>query len=50
MPKSLWYNVNEKTNFVFTAAEGNFFEKDGIFNGYHEFASKEKNGKKIRLV
>ena len=50
MPKSLWYNVNEKTNFVFTAAEGNFFEKDGIFNGYHEFAPKEKNGKKIRLV
>ena len=49
MPKSLWYNVNEKTNFVFTAAEGNFFEKDGIFNGYHEFAPKEKMEKRYDL-
>ena len=30
MPKSLWYNVNEKTNFVFTAAEGNFLKKMGF--------------------
>lgn len=30
MPKSLWYNVNEKTNFVFTAAEGNFLKKIGF--------------------
>lgn len=30
MPKGLWYNVNEKTNLVFAAVEGNFLKKIGF--------------------
>ena len=42
MPKSLWYNVNEKTNFVFTAAEGNFLKKMGFSTVIMNLHQKKK--------
>lgn len=42
MPKSLWYNVNEKTNFVFTAAEGNFLKKIGFSTVIMNLHQKKK--------
>ena len=49
MPKSLWYNVNEKTNFVFTAAEGNFLKKIGFSTVIMNLNQKKKMEKRYDL-
>lgn len=49
MPKSLWYNVNEKTNFVFTAAEGNFLKKMGFSTVIMNLHQKKKMEKRYDL-
>lgn len=42
MPKGLWYNVNEKTNLVFAAVEGNFLKKIGFSTVIMNLYQREK--------